>query len=558
MFFKKIDFLSPPITLYRKEELCHSSIFSGILTIISYLILIIIGLYYFIDFIQRKNFSAYYFNRYIEDAGFYPLNSSAIFSFIQIIDSKTANADPIDFDSIRIIGFNEEVIDNLTFDKNLSNFNHWYYGYCNNDSDIKGIEDIVYSARFTNSACIRKYFNKTEQKYYNTSEKGFIWPSIEKGCSHPNRTFYGIIIEKCRNDSSKNNCKTQKEINNYILTHSVNFQFIDQYIDVYNFDKPLKKFFSSVSNGLYVGSLTSNHLNFNPMVVKTHRGIFFDEKIEEFSYFFEQNEKITYNWGENDDIGLYVAFYFWMQNRMQYYERSYKKLVDILANIGGANNSILFIAGIINKVINQYIIILDMQDLIIDLDRKMKNKINYKKNYDTSEVRLNSHNEKKYNHNNNILQPLRFVGNENNKDKSIINNNDRSVKYSYSIGGKYTMTNNLLLPNKNEILTVINKKGKNNTQYSFPICKKNNEYKLIKKISFNFLEYLYYKICKNKRNKMLVYESFRKKIISEEQFIQNYINIYKLVHIYMYSKEELKINGKFNMSLIINSIGPYN
>ena len=55
MFLKKIDFLSPPVTLYRKEELRHSSIFSGILTIITYLIIIILGLNYFSNFISKKN-----------------------------------------------------------------------------------------------------------------------------------------------------------------------------------------------------------------------------------------------------------------------------------------------------------------------------------------------------------------------------------------------------------------------------------------------------------------------------------------------------------------------
>ena len=73
MFFKKIDLLSPPITLYRKEELCHSSIFSRILTIISYTALIIIGLYLLSDIIEMKNPIACYFNRYVEDAGYYPI-----------------------------------------------------------------------------------------------------------------------------------------------------------------------------------------------------------------------------------------------------------------------------------------------------------------------------------------------------------------------------------------------------------------------------------------------------------------------------------------------------
>jgi hypothetical protein len=38
---------------------------------------------------------------------------------------------------------------------------------------------------------------------------------------------------------------------------------------------------------------TVNNLNFNPSLIKTHNGIFLDNSIEELSYFFTQNEKVT-------------------------------------------------------------------------------------------------------------------------------------------------------------------------------------------------------------------------------------------------------------------------
>ena len=550
MFFNKIDLISPPITLYRKGELSHSSIFSGILTLLSYLTLFIIGVYLFSDIIERKNPTAYFFNQYIEDAGFFPINSSSIFNYIQIINSENSNPDPIDFDSIRIIG-SRQIIETYFKGQNISEFDHWVYGYCNNDTDIRGIENVISSSSFTNSACIRKYFNKNEHKYYNTDEKGFIWPSVDKGCSNPKRTFYGIVIEQCKNDSLKNDCKPKNYINNYISKHSVNFQFIDHYANIYNYKSPIVKYFYNVTNALYFGSFTSNNLNFNPVSLKTHKGIFFDETIEELSYSFEQNEKVTYDLGENK-YGLYAAFYFWMQNRMKYYERSYKKLVDVLANVGGVNNCILFIAGIINKLINKYITILDTQDLIIDLDRKIQNKINYQNSIDTIQVQLNSNNKKIYNRSD-VRNPSKFKNNENSNIKNILNTDDKSVKYSYSIGAKNAMTNYQLLPNNNEFLNVVNKKKRFNTQYIFPINEKNKEYKLIKKVSFNFFEYIGYKISNNKRNKILIYESFRKKIISEEQLIQNYIDIYKLLSVCVNNRDETKKRGNFSMSLIINS-----
>ena len=84
MFFKKFDKISPSITLFFKGNNVHSSIFSGVLTIIVYLIIFISSIYYALIFLQKKNPTAFFTNRYIEDAGIFPLNASSIFHYIQL------------------------------------------------------------------------------------------------------------------------------------------------------------------------------------------------------------------------------------------------------------------------------------------------------------------------------------------------------------------------------------------------------------------------------------------------------------------------------------------
>ena len=73
MFFKKFDYLSPPITLFFKEENIYSSIFSGILSFIAYFLVIIAGIYYALQFINKLNPKVYFFNSYINDAGTFPV-----------------------------------------------------------------------------------------------------------------------------------------------------------------------------------------------------------------------------------------------------------------------------------------------------------------------------------------------------------------------------------------------------------------------------------------------------------------------------------------------------
>ena len=84
MFIRNLDYLSPPITFYHKDSLSHSSIVSGILSIISFMLIIAIAIYFSLDLINRTNPAAFYYNRYIEDSGTFPMNSSSLFHFISL------------------------------------------------------------------------------------------------------------------------------------------------------------------------------------------------------------------------------------------------------------------------------------------------------------------------------------------------------------------------------------------------------------------------------------------------------------------------------------------
>ena len=55
MFLKKFDWISPPITLYFKGENSHVSIYSGILSIIAYIIVVAATIYYALEFINRES-----------------------------------------------------------------------------------------------------------------------------------------------------------------------------------------------------------------------------------------------------------------------------------------------------------------------------------------------------------------------------------------------------------------------------------------------------------------------------------------------------------------------
>ena len=364
-FIKKFDIISPPITLYFKGEDQHSSIFSGILSIIVSSAILAATIYYFLGFINKDSPKAYFFNRYIEDAGNFPINSSSIFNYIQFIDKKVFTNIGFDFNSLVAIGVDEMNYDEYMKDPDkISTIDHWIYGHCNFDTDIEGIEYLIDKEKYNNSACIRRYYDKEKDQYFNTNEEGFRWPMLEKGMSNKNRTYYGIIIQRCDNapefiKSKVPTCKNSTEINDYISKIALTYEIVDHYADMLNYEMPFTKYVyeitSMVANGIYI----VNHLNFNPASILTHNGFFFDNKVEEHSYFFTQNEKHTIDQSTLEEgqttNGCLIGIYFWMQNSLQYYERTYDRFQDLLSDIGGISSIIMTVAYYINLLANHYI-----------------------------------------------------------------------------------------------------------------------------------------------------------------------------------------------------------
>ena len=142
MFLKKLDFISPTISIYYKGSLIHSSIVSGILSIISVLFVFFMTLYYLFDIIQKKNPIVNHIESYIDDAPIYKVISSSFFHFLIMVSVGKINGNQgIDFTKLRIIGskyyystFNNE---------NIKNHNHWLYGQCDNIAELKEIGYLI-------------------------------------------------------------------------------------------------------------------------------------------------------------------------------------------------------------------------------------------------------------------------------------------------------------------------------------------------------------------------------------------------------------------------------
>ena len=168
--------------------------------------------------------------------------------------------------------------------------NHWLYGKCDNVTEIKGIEHIIDKDFFVHSACIRKFYNYTEKKYYNTDDPNFYWPVLAHGTFSSEQLLYNIFIDKCQDDSLKEIkgeelvCDSDAQIAEYFKNSlSVNFHFIDEYIDMLNYKEPNKKFLFRIESKFAQDSYFMNYLNSNPTRIKTQDGYFSDNIKEHMS-----------------------------------------------------------------------------------------------------------------------------------------------------------------------------------------------------------------------------------------------------------------------------------
>ena len=419
MFIKRVDYLSPRITFYYKEVKSHSSVLSGILSTIFIIIKIILGVYYSLELIERKNPKAFYYNTFIEDAPSFPLNSSSLFHFLALEnkEKETIN-EGIDFTKFKIIGFEIYFENFIRSPAGLKEVNHWIYGNCNSD-DIEGINYLINYDFFEKSACIKKYFDVNDQKYYDIGESKFRWPVMAHGGNNPNNQFYSIYMGKCQEDTLKlilgegHHCKTDSEINEYFKRRGakvLDFYFVDNYVNILHYKKPLTKYIYKIET------------------IK-----------QEISYIFQRNDVFI---SETNGLDIYSAFCIWIKNTNMFYDRTYKKMQDIISSFGGINAVIHFIAILINRLYNKYIVLCDTEKLLLSIinSEKISNKKNIIKIKNINEISINKikKSKERIQFNNNNMKDMEDNNNSeiNNSEINLSKPNNIFILNSYNIQDK--------------------------------------------------------------------------------------------------------------------------
>ena len=493
MFLKKIDFLSPKLTLHFFNLYSHSSIISGILTLITYFLYLLSFIYFLLEIFLRENGTSFFYNQMIEDAGSFKMNES-MFHYLRVLDIKPT------LNNIQIFGISNQFLSVYNEDGKRENFDHYIYSFCTKEIKNnlpKTLSNYINDSLFYGSTfCIESFYNSTSKIITKYNEKNFIYPSIEHGMSNLNATFYGIIVQKCINSTLNNNsCDSLDKIENEVNDIHLDFRFINYDVNIKNYNNPLIHSFISITSGYSPGNFAANQLNFQPLKIISHDGIFFNSINEKKAYKYEQNEKQTW-----DSIsGILGVYFFWMQNNAIIYERNYKKIQNVLSDFGGMTQTIYMITYFLNYIFYKFTLLNDINKLLCHMINLKKNR-NFKYNINmdgipnsSSIINLNLNNFNK--NSNRIIHKYNLP--YDNKSKNISDNNC-----------SFKVNNNC------------NNNCNNNSIFEF------RKIYFLKKINFcTFFKWLIY-CSQTKSNKLkkiyYIYDSYRKIISEESLFYSTY------------------------------------
>ena len=538
MFIKQFDFVSPKVTFFFQGSLYHSSILSGILSIISIIFIIILAVYYSLEIIQRKNPNSFYFHSFVEDAGTFKIDSSSLFHFLTSainFEGKITNEE-FDFTIFSIVGFNIYYKNFLTIQRRAGTkfADHWLYGPCNKQLNTKKLDDILVQDFFEKSACIRKYYNSKERKYYEIGDPKFVWPKIEHGSFNEKNILYNLMIQRCDNNLTKEilgegyACKNESEINEFFNVQGSRifyFYFVSHYINVLDYEEPIFKYFYRIENPFFKDQYSANDINIDPAIIKTNDGLVLEHTHEEVSYMFERNDVYT---GSNEGQNIYMVYAFFLKNMVEYYQRTYKRVQEIISNIGGINQAITIIAVFLNNFYNSYIVLCDTELLLhssIHIEKKIHKKksvqyLNSKKLKEEEKFKKNNEN-KKTSERNKIKSPKKDEKNKSENEISSNNNISKSNKFLANL------EDSKKIKEEKSILNAL----KESESKKFPSIRTLMTIREIKTTK-TFWDYICYKVsCQKNKNFFKIYENFRTKIISEEHLIRNHLNIYNLLKV---------------------------
>ena len=535
-FISGIDFYGINFPFrYRKKSYFPTKL-GILLSIFTLIFSIIFAIIYFLDMVNRKSFGLYsYEEKIIKD---------------------------IDFSDIPvIIGIQNFLGETKLIDKNYIEISLYNSIYKTVDYNTKLIGNI--SKRIELEKC-DKYFNSLNESFKNEINNKLFYYNlsnylcIKKGQNFEISGKFGdvlfetkiieIYINKCNNSISDNSCKNEQEINEYLNDLYFTIIFLEKTIEHQNYKNPIGNGYKSEYFGIHPNILKKVIFSYQPGIYKSDNGFLFSN-IKEY-LFYEYKEKYIDFVKEDKLLNNNLSIFQIIISSMDYvkiYKRSYLKITDICANIGGWIDFLFILFKFITQYFSHKTLTVDISSHLIS--KKCKMNINLKC-VDNNNKKISKFQSEILNHNSSIFSIKKEINIK--KINSLNSNNHLNVQ---RINNNYKKNN--AIENKNLYRLDNNSKKKSFTlstnDFGNIILNKYLNEALLKKGKyhnqkdlFSFYDYIIPFICLKKYSKynlLLLYNNVVKSFLNLEQYLPMVEGFSK------YYREDERYREKFKSSI---------
>ena len=341
-FFEWIDRFSVPISFRYKKDDSFSTCLGGVVSLIFILFTIGFGIYYFIPFCKRKNYSLYYYTinlNQTEEINLYKSKSSIAFEL-----ECSANNDEI-----------KKKYENISKD-DLFEFNVRYIFYEDNGTDI-----------IKNSTTRKSFGECTDTHFYNNLD--LIKPFSEDKLR--NLTCIDNLDEVIKNrhqDRLTDNFTyfqidiKAKDVNNISFIQKylqdfdckVELYYTDVKIEVDDYSDPVKPFLNEVFLQLNPNMISKMNAFFmNEYFESVHDLFFPTEGIDKINNLFSRTEQYFIYTDPNDNETDLAKIYIRADTRKMEIKRKYQTVLEFFADTFSFWGDIFIICQIIFTAYNK-------------------------------------------------------------------------------------------------------------------------------------------------------------------------------------------------------------
>ena len=334
-FFEFIDLFYVPISFRYKKEDSYSTCIGGIFSFILIILITAFGIYYFIPFVNRENYSLYYYTINLNQTEEIDLRKSKAALAFGFECSNKANAELYKEISIedllelkaKYVFYKNKGIDKKNLAINIHNCNI---------SDFYDDENLIKSIsknRMNELKCLDNLDQIIKNRYQD---------------KHDNFTYYQI-------DVNAKNDVTNLQIRNFLLDNDckIELYYIDAKIEVEDYSEPIKPFLNEIFLQLDPDlDLRMNNYFMNEYFESDNELFFPGKSSQKINNLFSRMEQYFLHKTDTEE-NSYAKIYIRADTKRMEVRRKYQTLMEFFADTFSFWGNLFFICEIIFNAYNR-------------------------------------------------------------------------------------------------------------------------------------------------------------------------------------------------------------